>query len=55
MMNTKPLNLGLRTYQNEAKAVMPVAISTEDIEQTAKSDAGAFKTAQQLSAKGEIY
>ena len=55
MMNVKPLHVGLRTYEDEAKAAAPFAVKKEEAEQTAKSDAGAYKIAQQLSAKGEIY
>lgn len=55
MINAKPLNVGLRTYQKEAKAVTPVTTRKEDLEQTAKSDAGAFRTAHQLSSKGKMY
>jgi|GEM_PF-2073124 len=55
MKNAEALYVGLRTYQNASEAATPFVVRKKDIEQTAKSEAGAFKTAQQLSAKGEIY
>ena len=55
MINAKPFTVGLRTYQNEAKAITPFVIKQANVEQTAQSDGGAYKTTEQLSAKGEIY
>jgi len=55
MINANASNAGLRSYQNEAKAITPFSIKKEDLEHTRTSDAGAFKTTMQISAKGEIY